>query len=125
MRRVESQHGVWRVKAREHTTRPLKKEIVIELPMPKDQLQIATHLELLAKDSELHNHPTLADVYRTMQQKIKETRTITIKGKNVDDLDLEKVGKLIQQANEKGSKLNFRGLFKSLKRSRANDPQKE
>ena len=33
------------------------------------------------------------------------SRTIRIKGKNVDDLDLEKLGNLIQQANEKTSKV--------------------
>jgi len=47
---------------------------------------------------------------------LKETRTIRVKGKNVDDLDLEKLGKLIQQANEKSSKINLKGLLKKLGR---------
>jgi hypothetical protein len=34
--------------------------------------------------------------------------------------DLEKLGNLIQQANEKSSKVNLRGLFKSLKKSHTN-----
>jgi hypothetical protein len=58
---------------------------------------------------------------RIVLEKLRETRTIKIKGKNVDDLDLEKLGNLIQQANEKSSKVNLRSLFKSLKRSHANN----
>ena len=44
-----------------------------------------------------------------------ETRTIKIKGKNVDDLDLEKVAMLIQQANERTSDFKLKGILKKLK----------
>jgi hypothetical protein len=62
-------------------------------------------------------------MYRILLEKFRETRTIRIKGKNVDDLDLEKLGNLIQQANEKSSKVNLRGLFKSLRKSRPDNSQ--
>ena len=48
-------------------------------------------------------------------KKFDETRTIRITGKNVDDLDLEKVANLILQANEKSSKLNVKKLIKKFK----------
>ena len=60
------------------------------------------------------------NLYRTFLEKFNETRTIRIVGKNVDDLDLEKLGELIRQATEKSSKFNFRGLFKGLKKSQPN-----
>jgi len=49
----------------------------------------------------------------------------TIKGKNVDDRDLEKMANLIQQANERSSKVNLKGLFKSLKKSRPYNSQRQ
>jgi DNA-binding transcriptional MocR family regulator len=85
--KVESRGGKWFAKTAEQTIKPLEKEIVIT-----------------------------AKIYRITLEKIRETRTIKIKGKNVDDLDLEKLGNLIQQASEKSISANFRGLFKSLKR---------
>lgn len=119
---VESEQGIWRAKTGDQTTKPLEKEIVIELPMPKNQWQRMALLEALGKDWEGANLPKDANIYRILLEKFKETRTIRIKGKNVDDLDLEKLGNLIQQANEKSSKVNLKGLLKSLKRSRANNP---
>jgi hypothetical protein len=47
--------------------------------------------------------------------KFNETRTIRIRGKNVDDLDLEKVAKLIEQASERSSSFNLKGILKKLK----------
>lgn len=120
MGKVENEQGIWRAKTGEQTIKPLEKEIVIELPMPKDQWQRIALLEALAKDCERENFPETASIYRILLEKFRETRTIKIKGKNVDDLDLEKLGNLIQQANKKASKVNLRGLFKSLKRSHAN-----
>jgi len=125
MGKVENEHGTWHVKTGEQTIKPLEKEIVIELPMPKDQWQRMALLEALGKDWEGANLPEDANVYRILVEKFRETRTIRIKGKNVDDLDLEKLGNLIQQANEKTSKVNLRGLFKSLKRSHANNSQRQ
>jgi DNA-binding transcriptional regulator YhcF (GntR family) len=114
--KVESRGGKWFAKTAEQTIKPLEKEIVIELPMPRDQLQRMTLLEILAQDCERENLHETAKIYRITLEKIRETRTIKIKGKNVDDLDLEKLGNLIQQASEKSISANFRGLFKSLKR---------
>jgi hypothetical protein len=54
-------------------------------------------------------------IFRTLIEKFNETKTITIRGKNVDDLDLEKVANLIQQADEKSSKVNLKGMLKRLK----------
>ena len=45
-----------------------------------------------------------------------QTRTIRIKGKNVDDLDLEKLEKLIREANERSSKFSLKRLFKRMRR---------
>lgn len=123
LKRVESQHGVWHVRPDKQAPN-LEKEIVIELPTPKDQLQLTVPLELLAKEAELKNYPRLADTYRTVLEKIRETRTIKITGKNVDNLDLEKAQNLILQANQKTSKIDFKGLLKKLKKSHVNDSSK-
>ena len=114
MRRAESEQGIWRAKTGEQTIKPLEKEITIVLPAPRNEWQRMALLESMAKDLDM-------DVCRVALEKLNETRTIRIKGKNVDDLDLEKIGNLIQQANEKSSKANLRSLFKSLKRSRTNN----
>jgi hypothetical protein len=55
--------------------------------------------------------------YRIILEKFNETRTIKIKGKNVDNLDLEKVGNLIQQTIEESSKVNSSRLVKILKKA--------
>jgi len=125
MGRVESQHGTWRVKTGEQTIKPLEKEIVIELPMPKNQWRRMALTEALAKDWEEANLPKTANIYRIFLDKFMETRTIRIKGKNVDDLDLEKLGNLIQQANKKSLKVNLRSLFKNLKKSRPDTSQRK
>jgi len=114
--KVESDHGIWRVKTGEQTIKPLEKEIVIELPVPEDKWRQIASLEVLAKDCERVKFFELADFYRTLLESLRETRTIKITGKNVDDLDLEKLGNLIQQANQKSSKVNWKGLLKSLRR---------
>ena len=116
MGKVESKHGIWYSKTGEQTIKPLEKEIVIELPMPKSEVQRMALLEHLAKDWEETFPNSENSIYRTVLEKFRETRTIRIKGKNVDDLDLQKLGNLIQQANEKSSKFNLKGLLKSLRR---------
>lgn len=115
MGKVESEHGIWRAKTGEQTIKPLEKEIVIQLPIPENQWQRIAALEVLAKDWEANSAET-SNLYRVCLETLRDTRTITIKGKNVDDLDLEKLGNLIQQANEKSSKFNLKGLLKSLRR---------
>jgi len=122
MGKVENTHGIWRAKTGEQTIKPLEKEIVIELPIPKKEWQRIAMLEALAEDFDNAKLET-ANIYRISLEKFRETRTIRIKGKNVDDLDLEKLGNLIQQANEKSFKVNLRGLFKRLKKSRPDNSQ--
>jgi DNA-binding Lrp family transcriptional regulator len=124
MEKVESKNGIWFAKTVEQTIKPLEKEIVIELPMPKKDWQRMALLEAMAEDWK-ETFPKTGNTYRIFLEKFKETRTIRIKGKNVDNLDLEKIGNLIQQANEKSFKVNFRGLLKSLKRSHTNDSHRE
>jgi hypothetical protein len=120
MGKVEDDRGIWHAKTGEQTIKPLEKEIVIQLPMPEKEWQRMAFLESLARDWEQANLPESRNVYRISLEKLKETRTIRIKGKNVDDLDLEKLGSLIQQANERSSKFSLRGLFKRVKRSQPN-----
>jgi len=111
MGRVESQHGVWRVKAGEQTARPLEKEIVIELPIPKNEWQRVVLLEEAAKT---FGGTDPDNIFRTSLEKLKETRTIRIKGKNVDTLDLERIGNLIREANHSFS-FNLKSLVKKLR----------
>jgi hypothetical protein len=70
-------------------------------------------LEILAEYSEEKGLPKTANIHRIFLETLRETIKIT--GKNVDDLDLEKLGTLIQQTNKKSSKVDLKGLFKTLK----------
>jgi len=116
MGKIENKHGIWYAKTGEQTIKPLEREIVIELPIPKDQAISIGLLEILAKECEEKSLPKTANIYRTILQTLRETRTIKVKGKNIDNLNLEKLGALIQQANKKSSRINLKGLFKGLKR---------
>jgi DNA-binding MarR family transcriptional regulator len=123
--KVENRSGLWSAKTTEQTIKPMEKEIVIRLPLPKDQLRQTALLEAQAKEFERKGLVRTAEDMRIFLEKLRETRTITITGKNVNDLDLEKIGNMIQQANEKSSKVSLRGLFKSLKRSRTNNSKRQ
>jgi hypothetical protein len=101
----------------------LEKEIEIELPLPKNQWRQTALLEAQAKHFERMELEHTAEDIRIVLQKLKETRTIKIKGKNVDDLDLKKIGELVQQANDKSSRVNLRGLFKSIKTPKQQPPK--
>lgn len=90
MERVESKNGIWFSKTVEQTVKPLEKEIVIELQMPKSEYRRIAFLEAQAKEFERLNWPLVAGDIRILLEKFRETRTIKIKGKNVDDLDLKK-----------------------------------
>ena len=118
MRRAESEQGIWCAKTGEQTNKHLEKEIVIELPMPKGEWRRIAFLEAQAKESERLGLSLLAEYMRILLEKFRETRTIRIKGKNVDDLDLEKAANFIQQANEESSKVSLRVLFKSLRKTK-------
>jgi hypothetical protein len=116
MGKVESDQGYWKATTGEQTIKPKEKEIEITLPLPKDEWQRLALLEHFTRDWE-QSYPNDGDnAYRIMLDAFNETRTIKIKGKNVDDLDLEKVAMLIQQANERKSDFNLKGTLKKLKR---------
>jgi hypothetical protein len=116
MGKVTSQHGLWCSKTGKQTVAPLEKEIEIELPTPERDWQRVALLEILANDAKDESLPRVSNIYSTLLENYKNTRRIRIKGKSVDDLELEKLGNLIQQANEKSSKVNLRKFFKNLKR---------
>ena len=124
--KVESRNGLWYAKTEQTTIKeqptdkPLEKEIVIELPLPKNKWQYVAILEAHSRYLERLGLPSTADIERTFVEKFNETRTIRIRGKNVDDIDLEKIGNLIQQASQKSSLFGFKGLFKGLRKSLPN-----
>jgi predicted transcriptional regulator len=123
MGKVESQHGTWLAKTGEQTIKPLEKEIVIELPIPKNEWQRMVLLEHYAKLFGKHTDDS-DNVFKISLEKLKETRTIRIKGKNVDDLDLEKIVNLIKQANEKSFTVNLKGLLKGFKKRSSSSNKK-
>ena len=97
MGKVESEHGTWHAKTGEQTIKPLEKEIVIELPIPKNQRRQIGAMEAGAKELEDLKLNQTAEAIRILIEKFKETRIIRIKGKNVDDLDLQKLTNSIQE----------------------------
>ena len=113
---VECNHGTWYAKSGDQMINPMEKEIIIELPIPENQVPLLVQLEAVAKIGDKANLSEDANIYKIFLEKLNETRTIRIRGKNVNDLDLEKLGNMIKEANKKSSKLNLRGLFKNLKK---------
>jgi Mn-dependent DtxR family transcriptional regulator len=116
MGKVESQHGCWFAKTGQQTIKPLEKEFVIELPIPKNEVQRLAFIEAQAKKFERLNFPVLAEDLRIILGKYNESRTIRIKGKNVDDIELQKLANIIQEANERSSKIDLKNVFKGLKK---------
>jgi hypothetical protein len=134
---VYSSHGLWFSKREQPTTtenlstteqpsnQRLEKEIVIELPLPKDKWYNLAVIEAHAKLAETHGYSRLAETEKIFVEKFNETRRIKITAKNVNDIELEKLTNLIQQANEKSSKMNLKKFFKnSLKREQTETKQK-
>jgi len=114
--KVYSDQGLWKATTEEQTFKPLEKEIVIELPVPEDKVKDIARLEIIANTlEELDYHPESEKIVRPLIETFKKARTITIRCKNVDELDLEKVAKLIKQANERTSNFNLKGILKKLK----------
>jgi hypothetical protein len=111
MKKVQDQHGNWFIRPKERTAETQEKEIVIELPIPKNEWQRIALLEDMARLFG-GNDPT--NSFKTALQALKETRTIRVKGKNVDDLDLERVGNLVGEANRSFS-FNLKSLVKKLR----------
>jgi DNA-binding transcriptional regulator LsrR (DeoR family) len=117
MGKVENTGGMWRAKTGEQRIKPLEKEIEIVLPMPRNKWADAARLQVHADYADEVGFHGIAKMEKTILEKFDETRTIRIRGKNVDDIDLEKIGKLIEQASEKSYKFSFKGLFKGLRKS--------
>ncbi len=115
MGKIESHDGKWFAKTGEQTIKPLEKEIIIELPLPKSDWQRMVLLEDTARMFGEIDDPD--NIFKISLDKLKETRTIRITGKNVDDLDLKKVTALIEQANQNSLKASLKGVFRGLKRS--------
>jgi hypothetical protein len=114
MGKVRSEHGLWYAKEGEQGIKPLETEIVIELPIPKDSALPIAALDAIAKQMESTGLAESADTVKTLLEKIKETRTIKIRCKNVDDLDLEKLQTLVLQAYENSSKIKLKSQLKRI-----------
>jgi predicted ArsR family transcriptional regulator len=116
MGKVHNEHGLWYPKSGKQEYQVLNKEITIELPLPKEIWMETALMEVQAQLSERMKLPLYTGMIRTLLEKLKETRTITIRGKNVENFDLEKAQNLILQAYEKSSKVKAKGLPKLLKK---------
>ena len=114
MEKVYSDQGLWKAKPEEQATKPSEMEIVIKLQTPEKKFMELAILEIFANLLEDRNRPKTEKMLRTLIEKYKETRIIKIKGKNVNDLDLEKIKNLIEQANKKSSKINLKGKLKKI-----------
>jgi uncharacterized protein YdeI (YjbR/CyaY-like superfamily) len=116
MEKVYSEHGLWYAKKdKQDGDQPLEKEIVIELPIPKNVWSELATLEVLAKHFENLQLTDSAELIRILLEKFDKTRTIRIRGRNVDSIDLEKVQSLVQQAYEHSSKTKFGNVLKRFK----------
>jgi predicted DNA-binding transcriptional regulator len=113
--KVYSDQGLWKATTEETTIKTLEKEIVIELPLPEKKFPDIARLAVFIDYTKDMGATGVAKMAETIMEKYNETRTIKIKGKNVDDLDLEKIAVMIQQANEKSSKVNVKRLLKKFK----------
>jgi predicted transcriptional regulator len=113
---IENDQGRWRVSTTGQKIQPLEKEIVIKLPIPKSEER---RMILLKNSASLFGRVNDADnIFKISLEVLEETRTIRVIGKNVDDLDLEKISGLIQQATESSYKAKFRKLFKKVAKSK-------
>jgi DeoR/GlpR family transcriptional regulator of sugar metabolism len=116
MGQVESDQGIWHAKTGEQIIKPLEKEIEIKLPIPKNQLQYMAKLAAYNVHLERIGLSGIVEMNKAILEKFDEARTIRIKGKNVNDLELQKIDNLIREATARSSRFNLRGLFKNLKK---------
>lgn len=115
MGKVESQQGLWVTKTGEQTIKPLEKEIVIKLPIPKSEQR---RMILLKNTAALYGRVNDPDnIFKISLDVLDETRTIRVIGKNVDELDLQKISDLIKEASESSYKIKFKNLFKKPKKA--------
>jgi DNA-binding protein YbaB/biotin operon repressor len=112
MGRVYSEHGLWYAKTENKRIKPVESEIVIELPIPKNQWAEISALEAFAKLLEKDQLTESAETIKILLENLRKTRTIKIESKNMDNLDLEKLQSLILQAYERSSKVKSSKLSK-------------
>lgn len=117
--RVVNRHSIWYANTEEPEIKPLVKEVAIKLPLSKRDWQREVLLEHSANVFGRANQSD--NIFRISLDKLEETRTIRIIGKNVDDLTMQKIENLIKQANEKSFTVNLKGLFKGFKKSSSNN----
>jgi hypothetical protein len=110
--RAESRNGVWYPKTGQQTIKPLEKEIVITLPLPEKEWR---RVVLLEDAAEKFGGGRSNNIFQISLDKLKETRTIRIVGKNVDELELAKISELVKEANAK-TKFSLNSFFKGFKK---------
>lgn len=115
--RVENRNGLWYPKTGQQTIKPLEKEIIIKLPLPEKEWRRMVLLEDAAKT---FGGRRSDNIFQISLDKLEETRTIHIIGKNVDDLQIAKVSELIKEANAK-TKFSLNNFFKGLKKPTKKD----
>jgi hypothetical protein len=86
--------------------------------MPKNKWFDVARLQLDADYMEEIGFPEIAKMEKTIIEKYNETRTMRIKGKNLDDLDLEKLGNLVQQATERSSGFSLKNILRKIQKSK-------
>jgi DNA-binding Lrp family transcriptional regulator len=116
---IESDQGRWRVNTKGREVKPLEKEIIIKLPLPRSEWQ---RVVLLKDASTKFSAGREDNIFKKSLDALEETRTIRIIGKNVDDLDLQKVSELVKEASESSYKVKLKNIFKKSKKS---EPIKE
>lgn len=118
MGKVESQQGLWVAKTGEQTIKPLEKEIVIKLPIPKSEQRRMILLKNSASMFGRMNDPD--NIFKISLDVLEETRTIRVIGKNVDDLSLQKISELVKEATESSYKIKLKNLFKKAPKPNQN-----
>jgi biotin operon repressor len=117
---VESKHGLWYPreiveKITNSKKNSTEKEIIIRLPLPKSDV----NRMILLDNADQHFSSRRDNIYRKSIDRLEETRTIRIIGKNVDDLELQKIAEVVKEATESSYKNWFRNPFKKSKKSQS------
>ena len=110
---IESDQGRWKANTSGQKVQPLEKEIVIKLPLPRSEWQ---RMALLKDASTKFSAGRADNIFKQSLDALEETRTIRIIGKNVDDLNLQKVSELVKEATESSYKVKLKNIFKKSKK---------
>jgi DNA-binding Lrp family transcriptional regulator len=106
---IEGDQGRWKVSKAGQNVQPLDKEIVIKLPLPRNEWQ---RLVLLKDASTKFSARREDNIFKQSLDALEETRTIRITGKNVDDLNLQRISELVKEATESSYKVKLKNIFK-------------